>query len=129
VPYDVTFTHRFEVADPSIYWNDCCYAGDLILDRILPYFEGKFRDVRANQEDWGWFIWCLDKSLRLSVCIFCEDVTLGAYRLNLSAVQTRWLLPDRTADLPDLVQARDFVVREIQSWLGQVPTVSHVPAS
>ena len=116
MPYDVRFEKVFDVPDPDAYWNEECYGGDVVSDRLLPAIRARYADLQANQEDWGWFIWCRDGRVRLGIDIYCEDRARGAFRLRLTSSVKKWLLWDRAVDTPELERLRDLVVRELADW-------------
>lgn len=48
MPYELTFTHRFDVPnDDSVYINDCCFAGDVITERLMPLVEGNYERIES----------------------------------------------------------------------------------
>ena len=57
MPYEISFRKFIEVPDPEIYFNECCWGGDVVQQQLLPLVTAEYTDVMAEQEDWGWFIW------------------------------------------------------------------------
>ncbi len=127
MPYEVKFTKRVEVDDPEEYINDCCWGGDVVSQRLLPAIKKSYRDVQADQEDWGWFIWFRHGDLRLAVDIFCDDPETGEFRAHLSARRERFLRSD-LEDRIELDRLRDLVVSQLAEWVGTAPEVDYFKA-
>ena len=118
MPYELSFTKQFPVSDPDRYINECCWGGDVVLERLLPGISRVFEDVSTEQEDWGWFIWFKKGEVALAVDIFCDDSTLGQFRIHLTSRKKRWLIGDSIVDLPELEAVRELVTSEIEGWCG-----------
>jgi hypothetical protein len=119
MPYEISFTKKVEVQDPSIYINDCCWGGDVVRDRLLPSINEKFEGVWTSQEDWGWFIWFQRGKLRLAVDIFSDDRE-GHFRLWLSSQRKRFLIRDLVVDTPELEETLELVTTQLTHWAGDV---------
>ena|SRR5579864_2505225 len=115
MPYEISFTKKVEVQDPSIYINDCCWGGDVVRDRLLPLIRTNFEGVWTAQEDWGWFIWFQRGKLRLAVDIFSDDRD-GHFRLWLSSQRKRFLIRDLVVDTPELEEVLKLVMAELTNW-------------
>jgi hypothetical protein len=121
VPYEVSFTATLDPSDPSIYINPCCWAGDVISDRLIPVVEQRYQDVRSGQEDWGWFIWFRDGAIRLAVDIHCDEPTAGAFRVRLTSRRKK-LIGSEMIDTPELDRLREWVTSSIAAWARSVRT-------
>jgi len=117
VPYEVTFTKRVEIMDRGHYINECCVGGDAVVEHLLPAVERRYVAVRANQEDWGWFIWCRQQGVKLAIDIHADDPEQGRFRIHLTSRLRRWGLIDSTRDTPELDELRDLVVAELTPWV------------
>jgi hypothetical protein len=118
MPYEIAFTKPLHVADADIYFNECCWGGDLVTDRLLPIVTGHYEDIQHEQEDWGWFIWFRKDRTALAIDIFCDDPEQGAFRIHLTSRQKRWLLFDSVVDTRELDALKDAVLHELESWTG-----------
>lgn len=118
MPYELSFSKPVAVSDESQYINECCYGGDVISDVLLPAVRGRFEDIQANQEDWGWFIWFRRGPIRLAIDIVCDDPKAGAFRIHLTSRTRRWLMFDSVADLPELEEVKGLVESRIEEWTG-----------
>ena len=124
MPYELTFSHTFSVSNRDHYINDCCFAGDLIAERLLPVVQtAEHRDIQTHQEDWGWFIWFRCGPLRMSIDINCQDIDAGAFAIHLGARRPRFLFPDKSIECAELDHLRDCVVAALRGWLGVEPHV------
>jgi hypothetical protein len=85
MPFEITFNAKVIARDEEQYFNDCCWGGDVIQEQLLPVIEGRYSDIQANQEDWGWFIWMSTSKLNLAIDIFCDDKNKGKFRVRISA--------------------------------------------
>src|SRR5215472_10081672 len=106
------------VSDASIYFNECCWGGDVVRDRFLPLISSRYEDVSTHQEDWGWFIWFRQGPIHLAINIFCDDPKQGLFRIHLSATRRRFLWRRIDVDTPELGGLRDLVARELSDWAG-----------
>src|SRR5262245_56138693 len=102
MPYEIGIVKAVKVASEDIYFNDCCFGGDVVSDRLLPMIRTLYQDIQANQEDWGWFIWFKHGAVSLAVDIFCDDPASGVFRLRLTSKVKRALWGSRTVDTPEL---------------------------
>jgi len=119
MPYEISFTRPVGVSDPSIYINDCCWGGDVVRDRLLPFVQQNFEDVRTAQEDWGWFIWFQSGRLRLAVDISSDDRE-GHFRVWLSSQRKRFLIRDLVIDTPELEEVRELVISRLINWARDI---------
>jgi len=126
VPYEIAFTKKLEPADASIYINDCCFGGDVVTDRLLPAIRARYGDVQDNQEDWGWFVWIREGPLTLAVDVFCDDPTIGEYRIHVLARRRRWLFSTSVIDAPEVEELKGMVVAALESWIGSPCKVSRI---
>jgi len=127
VAYGLTFSHVFSVADRDHYINDCCFAGDVIAEHLLPVARSsEYHDVQTNQEDWGWFIWFRCGAMHMYIDINCQDVEAGTFAIHLGARRPRFFLPDKSVDCPELDDLRDRVIAKLRGWLGVEPEVSRL---
>ncbi len=53
VSYELSFTKSVRVADPKIYFNECCWGGDVVRDQLLSLISSKYEHIQTGQEDWG----------------------------------------------------------------------------
>ena len=116
MPLDVRFEKVFDVPDPDDYYNEVCFGGDVVSDRLLPAIRSRYTVLQADQEDWGWFIWLRDGRVRLAVDITCEDRARGSFRLRLTSSVKKWFVWDRVVDTPELDRLRELVERELADW-------------
>ena len=119
VPYEVSFTAPFAVADPTHYINDCCWGGDVIRDRLMPLVAKGYQSVQTDQEDWGWFIWFRDGAIRLAIDIHCDDISAGAFRVRLTSRRKK-LIGSEVLDTPELDRLRDTLLSATAAWTGPV---------
>jgi hypothetical protein len=77
VPYQLSFTRRVAVTDREEYINDCCIGGDIVLNQLLLALRARYGDQRADQEDWGWFIWFRKGDVRPATDVFTDDEEQG----------------------------------------------------
>jgi hypothetical protein len=126
MPYAISFTKRVEIADPSIYINDCCVGGDVVLDRVLPDLKTRYSDIQADQEDWGWFAWFKHGSINLAVNIFADDSQNGAFKIHLTASRRRLIFGYKIEDGVELSLLRQLVVTTLNSWTVEALVVEHV---
>jgi hypothetical protein len=113
MPYEVSFTKPVAVQDPDRYINDCCYGGDVVVERLLPAVSQRSIAVQTNQEDWGWFIWFRDGSVSLAIDVFCDGPESGAFRLHLTSRTRRWLFFGSVVDTPELERVRELVESQL----------------
>ena len=117
MPYTVTFTKRVDISDAEQYINDCCFGGDVVLDRLLPSLKERYGDdLEANQEDWGWFAWFQEGPLKLAVDIFTDDPKGMQFQVLLSSRRPRFLLKDEVVDGVELDVLRELVIRVLTAW-------------
>ena len=117
MPYALSFTKPVPVDDPDVYWNECCWGGDKISDRLLPMIRERYVDVQHDQEDWGWFIWFKAGQSKLAVDIFCDDPEKGKYRVFLTSQIKPFLFGHRITDSDELLVLKDRVRRELTGWV------------
>ncbi|HEV6965938.1 hypothetical protein [Roseateles sp.] len=126
MPYMLTFTRSVEITDTDEYINDCCIGGDVILDRLLPALRGRYgTDLRSNQEDWGWFVWFKDGSVKLAVDVSTDDHG-SAFQLLLTSRRPRFILGDEVVDCAQLESLRELIVRQLAVWPVSNLTVQRV---
>lgn len=126
MPYELSFTKRIEINDADEYFNECCLGGDVVSDILLPTIRERYEQVRANQEDWGWFIWFRRGPVSLAIDICCDDPATGAYRIHLISRVKRLLFSSRVVDTPDLDELESTVVGLLTEWVGERPQVVHL---
>ena len=124
MPYELSFSKEFEVSrdDPDFYINDCCWGGDVVIERLLPLLEGNYESIRTCQEDWGWFIWFRKGGQRFEINIQCDVPQEGEFRIHLVAFRRNWMFRRLTSDTPELESLRETVTKELQAWTGKVMT-------
>lgn len=113
--YKITFIKSVSVADPSIYFNDCCWGGDIIRDELLPLVSNQYEEVLSNQEDWGWFIWFRRGPIRFTIDVFCDEPRTSKFRLLLTSQKKKWLIFDSPVDGPELEHLKDVVRQHLAS--------------
>jgi len=117
MPYSVSFTKRIGPGGSEPYINDCCIAGDVVLEQLLPSLRERYgADLAPVQEDWGWFIWFDHDGLQLAVDVFTHDHVNGEFEIHLTSRRPRWLRSAQVADTPELELLRDRVVAELRAW-------------
>jgi hypothetical protein len=127
MPYELTFIKPVQAQDKEIYFNDCCYGGDVVADALLPALKLRYPDCEgAGQEDWGWFIWFRDGEIFLAVDIYCNDSTTGAFKVHLTSRKKRWLRPSNIADTPQLEELKQIVIARLTEWVGIAPGVERL---
>ena len=114
--YELSFRKPIAVPDDDIYFNDCCYGGDVVSQRLLPTIRERYGAVRANQEDWGWFVWFDDRSASLAVDIFCDDRENGRYRIHLTSRRRKWFFLNSVVDVPELEDLKTLVMKLFDGW-------------
>jgi hypothetical protein len=114
--YEIEFTAQISVANPNIYFNDCCWGGDVICERLLPFVRGRFSDIQTAQEDWGWFIWFRQGAVLLAIDIFCDEKESGRFRVHISANKKKWLIFRSAVGPPETAEIKEAVVGEIRKW-------------
>ena len=117
MPYQLSFTKSISVADPEVYWNDCCWGGDLVSDHLLPMIRDKYESIQNDQEDWGWFIWFRDGDAKLAIDIFCDDSRMGKFRVFLTSQVKRSFLGHHVVDSDELLVLKKRVWKELESWV------------
>lgn len=119
MPYQIEFSKPVALGSTEHYFNECCYGGDIVSQELLPLIAAHYNSIRAEQEDWGWFIWFRDAEISLAVDIFCDDPSRGTFRIHLNSSKRRWLWFRRTTDTPELERLKDLVVEKLSSWVGR----------
>ena len=117
MPYELSFTKSISVEDPEIYWNDCCWGGDLVSDHLLPMIRDKYKSIQNDQEDWGWFIWFRDGDTKLAIDIFCDDSRTGKFRVFLTSHVKRAFFGHHVVDSDELLLLKNRVWKELESWV------------
>lgn len=117
MPFELSFSKRISVDDPEIYFNECCWAGDRISDRLLPMIRDNYDSIWNDQEDWGWFIWFREGRTKLAVDVFCDDPTAGAFRLFLTSQRKRPILGYRIEDSDELATLKTRVRKALEGWV------------
>ena len=128
MPYEITFRKRLDIADPEIYFNSCCWGGDVIVERLLPAISATYEDVQSDQEDWGWFIWFRRGAVRLGIDVFCEVPEEGSFQLHLTARRRKWLFFDCVVDGPELDAIKALVLRNLEEWTDSPAEVIRLDA-
>jgi hypothetical protein len=117
MPFELSFTKHISVDDPDVYWNECCWGGDKVSDRLLPMIRKRYADIQHDQEDWGWFIWFEGGQSKLAVDIFCDDPETGKYRMFLTSQIKPSLFGYRVIDSDELLVLKDRVRQELTGWV------------
>ena len=117
MPYELSFNKSLSIEDSDIYWNECCWGGDHVSDRLLPMIRSEYQSVQNDQEDWGWFVWFRDGETKLSIDVFCDDPNTGAFRIFLTSQVKRRLFGYQIVDIDALVELKNRVLKELQSWV------------
>jgi hypothetical protein len=128
MPYALQFVRQVPISDPDRYINDCCIGGDLVLERLLPALRNRYGDLRAIQEDWGWFVWFEHAGIKLAVDVFTDDAKSGEFRIHLTSSAARFLLGRKIKDVPVLDDLREVVERELRGWPVQKLLIEQVDA-
>lgn len=128
MPYELTFTKIVPIADPDLYINDCCVGGDVVLDQLLPMLHTRYKDIEANQEDWGWFAWFASEGSKLAVDIFCDNPSKGDFRVHLTSSVQVLIFWSKVVDTAELEQLRVLVNDALSSWVGAALKVEHLNA-
>jgi hypothetical protein len=123
VPYEITFTRPVTITDRDQYINECCVAGDAVVDALLPAVKARYTDIQSNQEDWGWFIWFRKGSVKLAIDVHTDDGGAGEFRIRLTS-QTKRLLGYKQADTPELEELRQLVESELRTWAATIVSVA-----
>ena len=126
MPYQISFTHPVVIGNRADYINECCVGGDIVLDQLLPALRDRYFHVEADEEDWGWFAWFAEGSVRLAVDVFTDDPETGAFRIHLTSRMRRLLVGAKVVDTPELDVLRDIVVDALTAWLGTPPLVGRI---
>lgn len=126
MPYQVSFARRVPLMDREQYINECCVGGDAVVKQLLPSIRARYADVQTNQEDWGWFIWCRQGSVKLAVDVFTDDPDEGRFRIHLTSRTKRWLVLDTVVDTPALVDLRALVESVLEGWVSGVVRVTRL---
>jgi hypothetical protein len=113
MPYSMSFRLATRVADSDKYINDCCIGGDRLLDKLEPDLRILYDAVELNQEDWGWFAWTEKAGVKLAVDIYNEDPATMRFRVHITSRKSRWVLPDKVEDTPELEELKDLVVAKV----------------
>ena len=128
MPYELSFEKPLEIGDRDPYFNECCVGGDVVSAQLLPTIRAQYEKVRADQEDWGWFIWFRRGPVQLAVDIFCDEPERGEFRMHVTSRIRRFLLPDPVRDTPELEALKDSVVALLADWIGTPPRVVRLDA-
>lgn len=104
-----------------MYFNDCCWGGDVVSDLLLPIVSEGRTEIEHQQEDWGWFIWCKEGKIRLATDIYCEDQAEGRFQILLTSRKPGFLLGESVVDTPELSRLADEVSEAILKWTGSAP--------
>ncbi len=128
MPYEICFRRRLDVPDPSIYINDCCWGGDIVVERLLPAIRSIYEYVQSNQEDWGWFIWFCQGAMRLAIDVFTDVPGDGSFRVHITARRKRWLIFDSIVDDPELEAVKALVLGNLEGWSESPVKVTHLDA-
>jgi hypothetical protein len=123
VPYELSFTKSFAVADPGVYINDCCWGGDVVRDEVMPVISARYDHIRTGQEDWGWFIWFQRNGTHLAFDICCDNSKAGDFRIRLTAHRKRLFLFRSEMDTPELDEVRQLVHSKLERWATNVKDV------
>ena len=115
MPYELAFTKKVQIDDDSLYFNECCYGGDVISDVLMPKIREIYTDIQSGQEDWGWFIWFKGINSRLAVDIYCDDFQSGDYRIHLTSRKKGWIL-DKIIDTPELDDLKQSIIQVLETW-------------
>ena len=129
MPYVIAFTKALEVDDDDVYFNDCCWGGDVVTDQLVPAINGRYEDVEHNQEDWGWFIWFQKGRTSLAVDVFCDAPDEGVFRILLTSSRKRWMVLDQVVDTPELEELKSLVLGELETWSDSPCRVKKVDSS
>jgi len=124
MPYEVSFTKQVPIVDREQYINECCIGGDVVVNHLLPSVRARYSDVETNQEDWGWFIWFRQGTIRLAIDVFTDDPE-GAFRIHLTSRTKGWLRSS-VVDTPELDELRGLVVSGLQAWGAADVSVTRV---
>ena len=124
MPYELSFTRRVPIVDREQDINECCVGGDVVVNRLLPSVRARYTDVQTNQEDWVWFIWFRQGSVKLAIDVFTDDPDEGAFRMHLTSRMKRLLVLDTVVDTPELEELRALVASEFAAWVGGDITIS-----
>ena len=117
MPSEVSFVRPVTIANRDSYINDCCVAGDLVADALLPAVRSRYgADIESGQEDWGWFIWFRSGDVRLAIDIHTDDADAGTFRIHLTSRVKRFILSDKVVDTPDLEQLGNLVTSALEGW-------------
>jgi hypothetical protein len=117
VPYEITFEKRIRVHDPDMYFNECCWGGDTVVERLRMVVEGRYERILIDQEDWGWFLWFREGGIRLAIDIYCDDPERGTFRLHLTSSRRKWIVFDTIVDTEALETMKDAVVGRLEDWV------------
>jgi hypothetical protein len=122
MPYEIeiSFKKSINIANPNIYFNECCRGGDVVRDQLLPLISKSYDHIQTGQEDWGWFLWFRRGEAHLAVDIFCDDPETGDFRLRLYRCVKRFLFFRYPVDGPELEELRKAVQGQIEKWAGSV---------
>ena len=85
----------------------------------MPLLAERYQPIRTDQEDWDWFLWFRDGTIRLSVDIHCDNIAVSAFRMRLTS---RWkkLIGSEILDTPELDRLRDVLLPAITAWTGSL---------
>ncbi len=126
MPYEISFQKQIEIKDEDVYFNECCYGGNVIADRLLPSIRERYKDVLSNQEDWGWFIWFKKDGYKLSIDIFCDNYSAAEYRIYITSQRRRYLIFEQLVDDEEIEKIKELVLENIDEWSLNTCKVSKV---
>src|SRR5262245_59550463 len=118
MPYELSFAKRVPLLDRSQYINDCCIGGDAVVNRLLPAVRAHYNEIQTNQEDWGWFIWCVKGPVKLAIDVFNEDADEGRFLVHLTSRTRPLYLFSAIVDTPELEELRALVESDLDAWIG-----------
>ena len=127
MPYEVAFTKAVAIADREQYINECCVAGDLVVEALRADVERHYEVVDAGQEDWGWFLWVRKGPLKLAIDVFTDDADAGAFRIRLTSRVRRMFVFERAQDTPELDELRTLVCDGLARWNAADISIEAVP--
>lgn len=129
MPFEIRFCRVVAVADAEQYINECCWAGDVIRDALLPAIEQRFSAVQTDQEYWGWFIWFRYGRDRMALDIFCDDRKAGHFRVWVTQSTKRGWILSRCIDGAAAEEVAALVTAELNLWGATVVAVERVDAN
>lgn len=127
MPYEISFRKPLTIDEESIYVNDCCWGGDIVQQQLLPLIEEEYTDIKAAQEDWGWFIWFKKGELNLEVNIM-TDSKEGEFRIHVVAARVRFFGLSRRVgdDTPEVHALAEVVANRLREWAAEDVRLEHI---